>query len=59
VEQALAPFVPRPHWGKVFTIPPEALRSSYERLPDFLDLMHNFDPSGKFRNSYTNRYLAP
>jgi alditol oxidase len=59
VEQALAPFAPRPHWGKVFTIPPEALRSSYERLPDFLDLMRNFDPSGKFRNAYTARYFAP
>jgi len=57
VEQALAPFAPRPHWGKVFTIAPEAVRSRYERLPDFLDLMRNFDPSGKFRNSYTTRYL--
>ena len=58
VERELAPFAPRPHWGKVFTIPPEALRSSYERLPDFLDLMRRFDPSGKFRNPTPHRYLG-
>jgi xylitol oxidase len=58
VEQRLAPFGPRPHWGKVFTTSPEALRSSYERLPDFLDLIRRYDPSGKFRNDYTGRYLT-
>jgi len=58
VERQLVPFTPRPHWGKVFTTPPEALRARYERLPDFLDLMRRFDPSGKFRNAYTARYLG-
>ncbi len=57
VEQALAPFAPRPHWGKIFTTSPETLRARYERLPGFLDLMRRFDPSGKFRNAYTTRYL--
>ena len=57
-ERQLAPFAPRPHWGKVFTTPPQDLRARYERLPDFLDLMCRFDPSGKFRNAYTARYLA-
>ena len=33
IEAALAPFGPRPHWGKLFTLPPhEAL---YPRLSDF------------------------
>jgi xylitol oxidase len=59
VERQLAAFTPRPHWGKVFTTPPEALRARYERLPDFLDLMRRLDPSGKFRNSYTARHLGP
>ena len=58
VEQALAPFAPRPHWGKIFTVVPEDLRARYERLPGFLDLMRRFDPSGKFRNAYTDRYLG-
>ena len=57
-ERQLAPFGPRPHWGKVFTTPREDLRAPYERLPDFLDLMRRFDPSGKFRNAYTARCLG-
>jgi alditol oxidase len=57
-ERQLAPFTPRPHWGKIFTAAPEDLRARYERLPDFLDLMRRFDPSGKFRNAYTARYLG-
>jgi xylitol oxidase len=57
-ERQLAPFGPRPHWGKVFTTPREDLRAQYERLPAFLDLMRRFDPSGKFRNAYTARCLG-
>jgi xylitol oxidase len=58
LERQLAPFAPRPHWGKVFTTPPEEFRSSYERLPDFLALTRHFDPTAKFRNAYTTRNLA-
>jgi xylitol oxidase len=58
VEHQLAPFAVRPHWGKIFATSPEDLRSGYERMPDFLDLMHRYDPAGKFRNAYTGRYLA-
>ena len=58
VEQRLAPFGARPHWGKVFTTSPEILRESYPRLPDFLRLMAQRDPAGKFRNAFTDRYLS-
>ena len=58
IEQELAPFGARPHWGKIFTTPPETLRESYERLPDFIRLVNDYDPAGKFRNAYTNRYLG-
>ena len=58
LERRLAPFAPRPHWGKVFTTSPEEIRSSYERLPDFLGLMHHYDPAGKFRNPYTDHNLG-
>jgi alditol oxidase len=58
MEQRLAPFAPRPHWGKVFTATPESLHTSYPRLSDFLDLARHYDPSGKFRNPYTARYLG-
>jgi alditol oxidase len=59
IEQRLAPFAARPHWGKIFTTPAAELRARYDRLPDFLDLMNHYDPAGKFRNAYTTRYLAP
>ena len=58
VEQHLAPFGPRPHWGKIFTTPAADLHASYDRLPDFLDLARHYDPAGKFRNAYTARYLG-
>jgi alditol oxidase len=57
-ERQLAPFGPRPHWGKIFTTPPETLRQRYERLPDFLRLMDHYDPAGRFRNAYTARHLG-
>jgi xylitol oxidase len=58
VERQLVPFAPRPHWGKVFTTPPETLRSGYERLPAFVGLARRLDPTAKFRNAYTERYLT-
>ena len=58
VEQQLAPFGARPHWGKIFTTTADEFHSHYERLPDFLDLARQYDPAGKFRNAYTARYLA-
>ncbi len=57
IEGAIAPFEPRPHWGKLFTIPPEAVRSSYERLPKFRALLERHDPTGNFRNEFLNRYI--
>jgi xylitol oxidase len=58
VEDRLAPFEPRPHWGKIFTTAPEALRERYEWMPDFCELVRRFDPRGKFRNAYTGRHLG-
>jgi len=54
IEKELSPFQPRPHWGKLFTLPPAQLRSSYERLADFRKLAAQFDPKGKFRNQFLN-----
>jgi xylitol oxidase len=57
IEAQLAPFGARPHWGKLFTLSPEQLQSLYERLPDFRQLMLRFDPRGKFRNPFLDRYI--
>jgi alditol oxidase len=58
IEQQLAPFGPRPHWAKVFTMSREALRESYQRMPAFLGLIDQHDPAGKFRNAFTDRCLG-
>ncbi len=57
IEHELAPFEPRPHWGKIFTMPPEAVQARYPKLSDFRALVHEFDPAGKFRNAFIERYL--
>jgi len=57
IERELAPFEPRPHWGKLFTMPPQQLRPKYERLPEFVALAKKFDPSGKFRNKFLTRNI--
>ena len=44
IEQQLAPFAPRPHWGKVFTSSAEDLHARYDRLPDFLNLDASLRP---------------
>jgi xylitol oxidase len=55
IERELGPFEPRPHWGKLFTLEPEALRSRYERLPEFVQLAKRYDPQGKLRNEFLDR----
>ena len=57
IERELSPFNVRPHWGKLFTLDPATLRSRYERLPAFVELCHRFDPRGKFRNAFLEKYI--
>jgi hypothetical protein len=30
----------------------------YERLPDFIELAHELDPDGQFRNDYLSRTIG-
>ncbi len=57
IEKALAPFNPRPHWGKLFTLKPSVLQSRIEKLPEFKALMAKHDPEGKFRNEFIEMNL--
>jgi xylitol oxidase len=57
IETQLAPFNPRPHWGKLFTLPPAHVRSLYAKLPDFQQLLRSYDPQGKFRNAFLDTYI--
>ena len=58
IEQALAPFQPRPHWAKLFTSEPAAVQSQYEMLPSFRQSIQHFDPQAKFRNDFLQRMLS-
>ena len=58
IEERLAPFDARPHWGKLFTMAAEVLAGRYERLADFARLRAEHDPAGKFVNAFVQRYLG-
>lgn len=55
LEAALAPFDPRPHWGKAFGHGRERIAATYERLDEFRALAARFDPGGTFRNEFLRR----
>ncbi|MFC0529151.1 D-arabinono-1,4-lactone oxidase [Phytohabitans kaempferiae] len=58
IEERLAPFGARPHWGKVFEVAPEVVAERYPRLRDAAALARRHDPDGVFRNAMLDRYLA-
>ncbi|MGW0608404.1 FAD-binding protein [Streptomyces sp. NPDC002644] len=58
VEEALAPFDPRPHWGKVFTVPWPVLRGRYPRHAEFAALAAELDPRRAFRNAFVQDLLG-
>jgi len=63
IEEALAPFQARPHWGKLFAARGEAVRAHYPRADRFIDLRDRLDPRGVFLNPYLHEigltHLAP
>jgi xylitol oxidase len=57
IEAKLAPFQPRPHWAKMFTIAPAQIQAQYTRMADYKVLVAKYDPQGKFRNAFLNTNL--
>ena len=57
LEEALAPFAARPHWGKLFADADRALAGLYPRIGDFRDLVGRMDPRGTFRNDFLERHV--
>jgi xylitol oxidase len=55
IEEQLAPFGARPHWGKLFTMAPSRLKSLYSRLPEFQQLVTEYDPDRKLTNAFLER----
>lgn len=58
LEEKLAPFQARPHWGKLFAMSPAHLQPLYVKLPDFQQLLQQYDPQGKFRNAFLDTYIS-
>jgi alditol oxidase len=57
IEERLAPYNVRPHWGKLFTLSPQTLQARYDRFRDFQQLLKEYDPEGKFRNNFLETYI--
>ncbi len=57
IEAALSPFNARPHWGKVFTMPPSRIQQVYNNIPQFQAMLKQHDPQGKFRNQFISENI--
>ncbi len=57
IEAQLEPFAARPHWGKLYTVPPARVQAQYTRLAEFKALLKRNDPEGKFRNEFVRHNL--
>ncbi len=58
IERALAPFAPRPHWGKVTAMKPSLVGESYPRWNDARAFVMQTDPDGVFANEFTRSLFA-
>jgi alditol oxidase len=57
IERELTPFGVRPHWGKLFTLPPAQLQGRYEKCGEFKQLIARYDPKAKLRNEFLTKHL--
>jgi xylitol oxidase len=55
IEEALAPFGARPHWGKLNLLTAERIAEVVPRLADARDLFERLDPAGTFTNAHLER----
>jgi FAD-linked oxidoreductase len=59
VEEILAGFGGRPHWGKRHELTAAELEPRYPRWKAFQKVRRRLDPEGAFANDYTERVLGP
>jgi xylitol oxidase len=55
IEQALAPFQARPHWGKLHLFDADAIARVHPRLADARAVFERLDPDGRFVNAHLER----
>ena len=53
IDALLAPFAPRPHWGKLFTLE----NFNYPKISPFKELRNAYDPHHKFVNDFVAKIL--
>jgi len=58
IEEVLANFQARPHWGKIFTYDRDYLASVYPKFSEFKALTKTFDSTAKFQNIMTSEIFA-
>jgi xylitol oxidase len=58
LEEALDPFEPVPHWGKLYTMEPSTIRARHPRFADFVDLAERLDPEHRFRNPHLDALIG-
>ena len=58
LEERLAPFEPRPHWAKLFTMSAGPIAASYSRLAAFRTLRAELDPDRRFDNAWLGAALG-
>jgi xylitol oxidase len=52
IEEKLAPFNARPHWGKLFAMRAPRIKPLYAEMSHFQEFVAQYDPQGKFRNRF-------
>jgi alditol oxidase len=57
VQRRLAPFAPRPHWGKLIGADADEVRSGYPELGRFVALADRLDPDRRLRNPFLERFV--
>ncbi len=57
IEEKLAPFNGRPHWGKLFTMSPAQLQPLYPQRSRFVELYRIYDPQRKFSNAFLDAFV--
>jgi L-gulono-1,4-lactone dehydrogenase len=58
VESIMNGFAGRPHWGKIHFQTDQTLAPRYPQWSEFKDVRDRLDPTGTFRNAYTDRVLV-
>ena len=57
IEERLADYQVRPHWGKLFHMSLEQLEPLYPKFSDFQGLLLKYDPEAKFHNAFLDTHI--